>query len=219
MNHYYKNKEHTNCHSKSKRDYFLYVIIYFGLIFYLGHLLNFQVILFSVSFDHFFHSFFNIMNKMSFGVLLGIIFVGILGEIPREYVISIIGKPGTFTGILRATGAGLLLDLCSHGILLVGMKLYERGASTAQVMAFLIANPWNSLSLTIILFALIGVKWTIIFIILSVIVALTSAAIFDILEKKNLLPANPNKVDIPVDFYFFQNLKSDFSQYQYSFKS
>lgn len=68
---------------------------------------------------------------MSFGVLLGI-----LVEIPREYVIAMLGRPGTFNSLLRATGAGLLLALCSHGILFVGMKLYERGSSTAQAMPF-----------------------------------------------------------------------------------
>jgi uncharacterized membrane protein YraQ (UPF0718 family) len=62
--------------------------------------------------------------------------------------------------MFRATLAGVCLDLCSHGILAVGMKLYERGASTGQVMAFLLASPWNSFSLTLILFGLIGVSWT-----------------------------------------------------------
>jgi hypothetical protein len=64
---------------------------------------------------------------------------------------GVLGRKEGLGGILRATGAGLLLDLCSHGILLVGMKLYERGASLGQTMAFLIASPWNSISLTIIL--------------------------------------------------------------------
>ena len=34
---------------------------------------------------------------------------------------------------------------------MVGAKLYERGASIGQVMAFLIASPWNSFSLTLTL--------------------------------------------------------------------
>ena len=39
-------------------------------------------------------------------------------------------------GVFRAIGAGVALDLCNHGILLVGTKLYERGASLGQVFAF-----------------------------------------------------------------------------------
>ena len=47
---------------------------------------------------------------------------------------------------------------------MVGAKLYERGASIGQLMAFLIASPWNSLSLTIIMVSLIGWQWTLMFI-------------------------------------------------------
>ena len=62
-------------------------------------------------------------------------FVGLLNRVPRELVMTVLGRPGSFNGLLQ-TAAGLLLDLCSHGILLVGMKFYERGASLGQTMAF-----------------------------------------------------------------------------------
>ena len=68
----------------------------------------------------------------------------------------------------------MLLDLCSHGILLVGMKLYQRGASLGQVMAFLIASPWNSISLTLILWALVGFWWMLTFLLLSMVMAIIS---------------------------------------------
>jgi len=86
--------------------------------------------------------------------------------------------------------AGVLLDLCSHGILMVGTKLYERGASLGQVMAFLIASPWNSLSLTIILVALIGFGWTLLFILLSMTIGVISGLIFDKLVSCGTLPAS-----------------------------
>jgi len=35
----------------------------------------------------------------------------------------------------------------------------KRGASAGQVMAFLVASPWNSFSLTLILIALVGLLW------------------------------------------------------------
>ena len=61
------------------------------------------------------------------------------------------GGAGGRKGIVRAVFAGVLLDLCNHGILMVAVKLYERGASVGQTVAFLVASPWNSLSLTIVL--------------------------------------------------------------------
>ena len=106
-------------------------------------------------------------TRMWWGILLGIVAVGVIGMIPRQFITAILGPGGRFSGILRACGAGLLLDLCNHGILLVATKLYERGASLGQVFAFLIASPWNSLSTTLILISLIGLKWTLTIVLLS----------------------------------------------------
>ena len=73
------------------------------------------------------------------------------------------GKGGSFKGILRTAGAGVLLDLCFHVILMVAIKLYERGVSAGQVIAFLLASPWDSFSLTLVLIDLIGFFWTMVF--------------------------------------------------------
>ncbi len=137
-----------------------------------------------------------LMNSMWIGLALGMFFVGVLGRVPREFVTSLLGKGDTFFGIFRATFAGVLLDLCSHGILLVAMRLYQRGASLGQVMAFLIASPWNSLSLTVILIALIGWKWTLLFIACSMTIGIVSGLIFDFLVRGGTLPANPNTVEL-----------------------
>jgi len=141
-----------------------------------------------------------LMNKMWWGLLLGVFMVGVLGKVPREVIMGILGEGGTLSGILRATGAGLLLDVCSHGVLVVGMKLYERGASLGQVMSFLIASPWNSLSLTLILWALVGLKWTLTLVVLSMVIAVISGLLFDRLVERGILPGNPNQVYLPKDF-------------------
>ena len=213
-----KKTETLSCHGEGsqKRDYFFLSIIVLGIIFYLGHLLNLSVSFAAGKDVHLFHSFFELMNLMIGGIVLGIVLVGILGKIPREYVISIMGRPGTKIGILRATIAGLLLDLCNHGILMVGMKLYKQGASLGQTMAFLIASPWNSLSLTIILVSLIGLKWTLAFILLSGIIAIISGILFDILEKRGVLLKNPNQFQIPKDFRFWKSIKKDMKNYNFS---
>jgi uncharacterized membrane protein YraQ (UPF0718 family) len=134
---------------------------------------------------------FELFNAMWWGIALGIIFVGLLSRVPRELVMGILGRDGGIHGLFRATLAGVFLDLCSHGILAVGMKLYERGATVGQVMAFLLASPWNSFSLTLILFGLIGVGWTLLFILLSLVIGLISGMIFDALVSRGTLPSNP----------------------------
>jgi len=155
---------------------------------------------------------------MWWGLAIGVLMVAALAKIPKEFVISILGDGKGLSGKIRATMAGVLLDLCSHGILMVGSQLYKRGASTGQVMAFLIASPWNSLSLTIILISLIGMTWTLSFILFSMVIAIISGVIFDHLVAQKILPDNPNKIDIPKDFNFWKEAKKSLGNNNYNSK-
>lgn len=159
---------------------------------------------------HFSGGTFELLNKMWWGLALGILAVGALGRIPREWVAAVLGKPGSLQGVLRAMAAGLILDLCNHGILLVAMKLYERGASLGQTLAFIIASPWNSLSLTLILVALIGWKLTLVFVLLSGLIAVVTGVCVELLVKKGKLPANPNEVEMPRNFHLWREIGQSF---------
>lgn len=165
---------------------------------------------------HFAHGVVEFVNTMWWGVLAGIAFLGILSVTPRDFIMAALGTGKGLRGIIRATMAGVLLDLCSHGILMVGTKLYERGASLGQMMAFLIASPWNSFSMTIILFTLVGVQWTLVFIALSLVIAVVSGLIFEGLVKAKILPANPNHPAINPDFRFWREAKAGLAQTKWS---
>jgi len=158
------------------------------------------------------HSVRDLMHVMWWGLLLGMIMVGVLSQVPQQFVLSILGKGGTKSGLVRATIAGVFLDLCSHGILMVGMELRRKGASLGQVMAFLIASPWNSLSLTLIMIALIGLPWTLAFIGLSMLIGLSAGWIFDRLEQNGTLPSNPNSAEIDSSFKFWPETKRQLSE-------
>jgi len=160
------------------------------------------------------HAVVSLMSVMWWGIVGGIIAVGVMSKIPREYFQAIMGRGDTVGGVIRATIAGLFLDLCSHGILMVGAKLYERGASLAQVMAFLIASPWNSITLTLILISLIGLPWTLAFIGGSALIAIFTGILYLQLVKRGVLPANPNQQEPNPDF----NMKADFKQRWTAFK-
>ena len=159
------------------------------------------------------------LHAMWWGVALGIVAVGWLNRIPRDVVISVLGPGHTKRGVLRATLAGLMLDLCNHGILMIAMKLYERGASLGQVMAFLIASPWNSFTLTLILIGLIGLPLTLVFIIFSMLIARVSGLIFDKLEIWGTLPMNPNHSALPQNFRLSSTLKNLIKSADYSFQA
>ncbi len=152
------------------------------------------------------------MSKAWWGLLAGILAVGIIGRLPQDLVAGLLGKGGSFTGILRATLAGTLLDLCNHGILMIGAQLYRKGASLGQTIAFLISSPWNSLSLTLILAALIGWKWMLLFIALSMLIGILTGWIADLLVKRGTLPANPNARELPADFRFGPAFREGFAR-------
>ncbi|MCH2331258.1 MAG: permease, partial [Roseibacillus sp.] len=156
------------------------------------------------------HGALEMTTRMWWGILLGIVAVGVIGMIPRQFITAILGPGGRFSGILRACGAGLLLDLCNHGILLVATKLYERGASLGQVFAFLIASPWNSLSTTLILISLIGLKWTLTIVLLSAVIGVTTGLITELLVRTGFLAANPNQRDLPSGFRFWASARDHY---------
>lgn len=157
---------------------------------------------------HFGHSILELISVMWWGVLLGLFFVGLMGRIPKEYFTAILGRGDSVGGIFRAAAAGVLLDLCSHGILMVGAKLYERGASLGQIMTFLIASPWNSFSLTLILVAMIGLKWTLLFIAGSMVIAIITGLLYLLLIRAKILPDNPHTTAMPENFNLRQDAKA-----------
>jgi len=201
---------------KKKIDFFFWgtfvlTVSLYGIQLFFGQTLQAMATLHSLS-----QSIYDLINTMWWGIVLGMITIGVLSKVPREFVIFVLGRGGTFGGVVRAALGGVLLDFCSHGILMVGAKLYERGATTGQVMAFLVASPWNSFSFTLILFALIGLPWTLAFIFLSFLVAILTGFIFEKLVGKGTLPSNPNKTDIPEDFKFFAEAKKGLASTQFS---
>lgn len=137
------------------------------------------------------HAVTELVRLMWWGTLVGIFAIALLQYVPRRRIEQWLGGRHDLGGLLRAVAAGLFFDVCSHGILLVSMQLYRKGLSIGQTMAFLVASPWNSFSTTFVLFALIGMKWTLLFIAGSILIALTTGAVFHLLEKRGLVAPNP----------------------------
>lgn len=157
------------------------------------------------------HSVREMMGMMWWGILFGMLAVGLIDRVPRQFVIGVIGRDQGSVSLLRAVAAGVLLDLCNHGVLMVGAKLYERGASLGQVFAFLIASPWNSLSLTIIIGVLMGWGWMFMFLFASLAIAFVTGLIVEALERAGRVKPNPNRVDLPADFRFWREAKAGMS--------
>lgn len=207
--------DHGHDHSKMRFDWMMWVC---GVMVVIPYALYFIApSLMATPWIHtYLHSVHEFVNATWWGVLIGIFFLALMAKIPREFVMSVLGNKRGAGGITRAMSAGVLLDLCSHGILMIGSKLYQRGASAGQLMAFLIASPWNSLSLTLIMIGLIGLKLTMLFLVLSVVIAFISGMIFDWLVDRKILPANPNAFDIPDGFKFWPEAKRQFKDVKWT---
>lgn len=203
-------------HGKGKIDWLIALSAPIILLAYLAAMLDLPIVHDYGWLQTFVHSVHEFVNMTWWGVLLGIFFLTLMSGIPREFVMSVLGNNKGANGIARAMAAGVLLDLCNHGILMVSTKLYQRGASVGQVMAFLIASPWNSISLTFILIAMIGIWYTLIFLVLSCVVAFVSGLVFEALVKRGTLPANPNAFDMPENFHFMPEARRQLKAVQWT---
>ncbi|AWB68776.1 ATPase [Saccharobesus litoralis] len=200
--------------TQRRLDYVLWLSILACLGLYLTALVSSETT--HSSWQHAAFGVYELVNTMWWSVLLAILFVGLLSQIPQQFVTAILGQGGTKRGLLRATAAGVLMDLCNHGILMVGMKLYQKGASLGQIMAFLIASPWNSISLTLILIALMGWQWTLAFVLLSALLALSTGWLFDRFEQNGTLPKNPYQHALAADFKFWPAAKASLRATQFN---
>ncbi len=193
---------------RSRGDYLLWGSAVACCVGLLLHLTGFAKIKWLAGYSH---AVTGLIGQMWWGIVLGLIVVGLLERLPREIVIHALGARRGTVGIGRAILAGLLLDLCNHGILLVAMSLYRRGASLGQTIAFLVASPWNSLSLTLVLVALVGLPWTLVFLLCSALVAFGAGVTVDQLVNCGRLRENPYRCMIPEGFRLWPQLKKAFA--------
>jgi len=196
-----------------KRDWLLWSS---GAVILVGYLASFLLDhgdLFGLG--HFAHAIREMMNLMWWGILVGMAAVGLIDRIPRQFVIGVIGRDQGARSLVRAVLAGFFLDLCNHGVLMVGAKLYERGASLGQVFAFLIASPWNSLSLTIIIGVMMGWGWMAVFILASLFIALIVGMAVEALERAGKVKPNENRIDLPTDFHVWTEAKAGLKAQRY----
>lgn len=132
-----------------------------------------------------FDKFFEYLGLTWWVILLGLL-IGSLIEIlvPEELMASLLatGKRSIFIAVLL----GFIASACSHGILAIAISLYKKGASTASTLAFLLAAPWANLAITVLLFALFGIK-ALYIIGGAILVAIIAGFIFQILESRGII--------------------------------
>ncbi|MBI1953561.1 MAG: permease [Candidatus Omnitrophica bacterium] len=149
------------------------------------------------------------LRRAGWAVLLGLAIGGAIERyVPKEYIsLWLAGRRrGT---VLTSAGLGFLASSCSHGCLALSMELYRKGASVPAVITFLLASPWASLSMTLLIVSLMGFKGLLI-VVLALGVAVLTGLIFQGLEARGLLASNPNTVPAAEGFSIGADFKRRF---------
>ena len=139
------------------------------------------------------HSLLGYLKSAGWAVGLGLLIGGLVDySIPKEYISFWLAGRHRNT-IFASAGLGFLASSCSHGCLALSIELYRKGASIPAVLTFLLASPWASLSLTLLIVSLMGGKGFLI-VLMCLVVAINTGIIFQGLERRKILAPNPNTV-------------------------
>ncbi|MBR4592839.1 MAG: permease, partial [Elusimicrobiaceae bacterium] len=104
---------------------------------------------------------FSIFNEMSFYLLLGFLFAGILHAFVPQRLFSKYLSQNNWASVFYATLFGIPLPLCSCGVIPTALALYKEGASKGATVAFLIATPQTGVDSIIATYSLLGLPFAV----------------------------------------------------------
>ncbi len=212
--------EHSCCHEKGHAHGPAKEIWYkspFYLICFGTFLLFGASFLFPLLFA-FRQAFIDYLRIIWFPVGLGFLFGGIIDHyIPNEYFSKYLARKNKKT-IFYAVGLGFLATACSHGVIALSMELHKKGASGPAVISFLLASPWASLPITLLLIGFFGAKAFVI-ILAALVVALTTGLIMQVLEEKQWIEKNKFTITVSQDFSIRKDIRKRIREYQFNFQN
>ncbi|MBF0569723.1 MAG: permease [Candidatus Omnitrophica bacterium] len=155
------------------------------------------------------------VRMMFWPLVIGLFLGGVIDYyIPREYV-SLLLAGKRKRNILYAVLWGFMMTLCSHGILALAVQLYKKGASPASVVAFLLASPWANFPLTLMLVGFFGPAKAGYIVLSAIVVALVTGWIFQVLERKGLIEANPHTLELSASVNIMEDLRQRAGAYRF----
>ena len=152
-------------------------------------LINKIVLLFIEYLNEIFHLF----VMMAPFLMLGFLISGVLFLITsKEMVARNIGKPGLLS-ILKASILGVPMPLCSCGVIPVSSSLYNRGASKASTLSFLISTPQTGVDSIFITYSMLGLPFAICRPIIALITGTIGGIITELLTEADV--QSQSKID------------------------
>jgi uncharacterized membrane protein YraQ (UPF0718 family) len=156
------------------------------------------------------------LRKVAVPSLLGLFLGGLIDHfIPKTYIVRLLSGPRKRV-IARATMLGLLASTCSHGCLALTIELYRKGASVPACISFLLASPWASMSLTLILLSLFGLSRGLIIVVGALAIAFITGLIFQRLDRRGLIDVNPQTIALESGFSVWHDLAARWRAYRWT---
>jgi len=192
-----KNNHAASCCHSSSKPWFKEPLFLTGAVIFLVWLVHLGLSFSGINLlAPLFQKFFQYLKIAWWAIGLGFLIGGLIEVLIPENLMAYFlgkGKKSIFIAVLL----GFLASACSHGILAIAVSLYKKGASTAATLAFLLAAPWANLAITVLLFALFGVK-ALLIIGGAILVAIISGLILQILEQKGFIEGRKEKKDLTI---------------------
>lgn len=105
-----------------------------------------------------------LLNISSFWLVFSFILCGLLHIVLRpEFLQRSLGNT-KLSSLVKATISGMLLPICSCGVVPLALSLYYSGAYLGPTLAFLVATPIINPAAVLLAFALLGPQLTIIYV-------------------------------------------------------
>lgn len=138
---------------------------------------------------------FSIFNEMSFYLLLGFLFAGILHVLVPQHIFSKYLSKNSWLSVMYATLFGIPLPLCSCGVIPTAMALHKEGASKGSVIAFLIATPQTGVDSIIATYSLLGLPFAVIRPVAAFFTSIFAGLVTNVFTKNEpvVIPEHQNK--------------------------
>lgn len=138
-------------------------------------------------FKDFLVSFWQILNISSFWLVISFILCSLLHIVLRpEYMQRSLGNT-KLSSLVKATVSGMLLPICSCGVVPLALSLYHSGAYLGPTLSFLVATPIINPAAVLMSFALLGPKLTIIYVVTGFMLPMIIGVIGNKFGKEELI--------------------------------
>ena len=128
-----------------------------------------------------------LLNISSFWLVVSFFLCGLLHVVLRpEFLQQSLGNT-KLSSLVKATISGMLLPICSCGVVPLALSLYYSGAYLGPTLAFLVATPIINPAAVLLALALLGPKLTVIYVITGFMLPMIIGVIGNKLGKNELV--------------------------------